>query len=199
MKYFNGFGAIVFLLVALASTAAANETYQIDPAHSSIGFHLGHMMGKVVGKFTKFEGKIGSDREHPQQSSVTVRIQIDSIDTGIAKRDTHLRSEEFFDVAKYPEITFKSRRVKQTGAQSGDILGDLTMHGVTKPITLHVKLVTPLKDSTGHSRWEVTADPIKRRDFGLMFSSTLEAVSMIGQDVTPAIEIEAVREDSSAQ
>ena len=194
MKYSNRFGAIVFVLAAMASTAAANETYKIDPAHSSIGFHLGHMMGKVVGKFTKFEGKIDIDREHPQQSSVTVRIQAGSIDTGIHKRDEHLCSVEFFDVAKYPEITFKSRSVKQTGAQSGDILGDLTMHGVTKPITLHVKLVTPLKDSTEHSRWEVTADAIKRRDFGLMFNPSLEAVSMIGQEVTPTINIEAIRE-----
>jgi len=122
----------------MVSTAAANETDKIDPAHSSIGFHLGHMLGKVVGKFTKFEGRIDIDREHPQQSSVTVRIQVGSSDTGIHKRDEHLRSVEFFDVAKYPEITFKSRSVKQTGAQSGDILGDLTMHGVTKPVTLAV-------------------------------------------------------------
>jgi polyisoprenoid-binding protein YceI len=193
MKYSNRFGAIVFVLAALASTAAANETYKIDPAHSSIGFHLGHMMGKVVGKFTKFDGKIDIDPEHPQQSSVTVRIQAGSIDTGIRKRDEHLRSVEFFDVAKYPEITFKSRSVKQTGAQSGDVLGDLTMHGVIKPITLHVKLVTPMKEE--HSRWEVTVDAIKRRDFGLMFSPSLEAVSMIGQEVMPKINIEAIREN----
>lgn len=191
MKSSNRIGAIVFAFAAMISTAAANETYQID-AHSSIGFHLGHMMGKVVGKFTKFDGKIDIDREHPPQSSVAVRIQVNSIDTGIAKRDAHLRSVEFFDVAKYPEITFKSRSVKQTGAQSGDILGDLTMHGVTKPITLHVKLVTPLPGE--RLRWEVTVDPIKRRDFGLMFSPGLEAVSMIGQEVTPKIQIEAVRE-----
>jgi polyisoprenoid-binding protein YceI len=192
MKFSNRLVAIVFALAAMVSTAAANETYKIDPTHSSIGFHLGHMMGKVVGKFAKFEGKIDIDREHPQQSSVTVRIQVSSIDTGIHKRDEHLRSVEFFDVAKYPEITFKSRSAKQTGAQSGDILGDLTMHGVTKPITLHVKLITPLGDE--HSRWEVTADPIKRRDFGLMFSPSLEAISMIGQEVVPKIDIEAVRE-----
>ena len=196
MKFQTRFGSVAVALAAMISTAAAaNETYKIDPAHSSIGFHLGHMMGKVVGKFTKFEGKIDIDRDHPQQSSVTVKIQAASIDTGIVKRDTHLRSEEFFNVAKYPEITFKSRSVKQTGPQSGDILGDLTMHGVTKPITLHVKLITPLKDEAAmqRSHWEVTSDPIKRRDFGLMFSSGLEAVSMIGQEVTPKIDIEAVR------
>jgi polyisoprenoid-binding protein YceI len=188
--------AVVTGLAATLSTAAANDAYRIDPARSSIVFRLSHMMGKVNGKFKKFEGKIDIDREHPQQSSVTVKIQVSSIDTGIAKRDAHLCSEEFFNAAKYPEITFKSRSVKQTGAQSGDILGDLTMHGVTRPVTLHVKLVTPLKGGAvmQNSRWEVTSDPIKRGEFGLMFSSGLEAVSMIGKQVTPKIEIEAVRE-----
>ena len=118
-----------------------------------------------------------------------------SIDSGIKKRDDHLRSAEFFNVTKYPEVTFKSRSVKQTGPQSGDILGDLTMHGVTKPITLHVKLVTPIRDeaSMQRSRWEVTTDPLKRRDFGLMFGNATEAVSGIGQEVALRIEIEAVR------
>ena len=83
--------------------------------------------------------------------------------------------------------------MKQTGSQSGDILGDLTMHGVTKPITLHVKLVTPLKGEGApqRSRWEVTTDPLKRRDFGLMFNRSAEAISGIGQDVSIQIEIEA--------
>lgn len=188
--------AVFAALAATLSTASANDAYRIDPARSSIGFQLSHMIGKVNGKFKKFEGKIDIDRAHPQQSSVTVKIQVNSIDTGIAKRDAHLCSEEFFNAAKYPEITFKSRSVKQTGPQSGDILGDLTMHGVSKPITLHVKLVTPLKDEAAmqRSHWEVTSEPIKRREFGLMFSSSLEAVSMIGQQVTARIDIEAVRE-----
>lgn len=183
-------------VAAALSTAAANDSYRIDPARSSIGFQLSHMMGKVNGKFKTFQARIDIDRENPQQSSVLAKIQVNSIDTGIAKRDAHLCSEEFFNAAKYPEIVFKSRSVKQTGPQSGDILGDLTMHGVTKPITLHVKLVTPLKDEAAmqRSHWAVTSEPMKRREFGLMFSSSLEAVSMIGQQVTAKIDIEAVRE-----
>jgi polyisoprenoid-binding protein YceI len=196
MKSFIRLSTIVAIVAGAISTAAANDTYKINPAHSNIGFRLSHMMGKVNGKFKTFEGKIDIDREHPQQSSVTVKIDASSIDTGIAKRDAHLRTEEFFDVAKYPQITFTSRSVKQTGPQSGDVIGDLTMHGVTKPITLHVKLITPLKDKTAmqRSRWEVTSDPIKRREFGLVFGAGVEAVSMIGQEVTPKIDIEAVRE-----
>ena len=194
MKFHIRFVIVLPFVAAMISTAAANEAFKIDPANSTIGFRLGHMLGKVNGKFTKFDGRIDLSREHPQQSSVTVRIQASSIDTGIAKRDAHLRSEEFFNVAKYPEITFKSRSVKQTDAQSGDVQGDLTMHGVSRPITLHVKLVTPLNESMQRSRWEVTSDPIKRGEFGLMFKPSLEAVSMIGKEVTPRIEIEALRE-----
>jgi polyisoprenoid-binding protein YceI len=186
---------LVAVLGAVIGSAVADESYKIDPAHSAIAFQLHHMLGTVNGKFHKFEGKIDIDREHPPQSSVTVKIQVSSIDTGIAKRDTHLRSEEFFNIVKYPEIVFKSRSVKQTGPQSGDILGDFTMHGVTKPMTLHVKLVAPPKGeiSAQRTRWEVTTEPIKRREFGLVFSPSAEAVSMIGQEITPRIDIEAVR------
>jgi len=101
---------------------------------------------------------------------------------------------EFFNVEKFPRITFKSRTVKRTGPQSGDILGDLTMHGVTKPITLHVKLVTPINE-TGRTRWSVTTEPITRRDFNLMFAPAAESVSGISQTVAIDIEVEAKRAD----
>ena len=179
-------------IAALTSTALANETYKFDQSHSTIGFTVHQFLGTTHGKFTKFEGKIDIDREHSQNSSVTARIDVRSIDTGIVKRDNHLRSPEFFNVEKYPEMTFKSRSVKQIGQQSGDILGDLTMHGVTKPITLHVKLLTPAND-TKQTRWAVTTEPLKRRDFNLMFSQSAETVSGISQTVAINIEIEASR------
>jgi polyisoprenoid-binding protein YceI len=149
-------------------------------------------LGTTHGKFTKFNGKIDVDREHPENSSVTAQIDVRSIDTRIKKRDDHLRSAEFFNVEKFPQMTFKSRSVKRTGAQSGDILGDLTMHGVTKPITLHVKLLTPLNE-TSRTRWAVTVDPINRRDFNLMFAPATETVSGISQTVAINIEIAAKR------
>lgn len=180
---------------AVLSTATANEVYKIDTAHSSISFKVHQYLAVTNGKFKKFSGTIDIDRDHPEKSSVVAKIDVRSIDTGIRKRDDHLRSAEFFNVGKFPEITFKSQSVKQTGQQSGDIVGDFTMHGVTKPITLHVKLLTPLRDeaSMQHSRWEVTTAPLKRRDFGLMFGSSTEAVSGIGQEVAINIEIEAVK------
>jgi polyisoprenoid-binding protein YceI len=184
---------IVAVLVAgLSPAILANETYRFDQSGSTIGFNVHQFLGTTRGKFTKFNGKIEIDRDHPENSSVTAQIDVRSIDTRIKKRDDHLRSAEFFNVEKYPQITFKSRSVKQTGAQSGDILGDLTMHGVTRTITLHVKLVTPL-NQTSQTRWAVTVDPIKRRDFNLMFAPATEAVSGISQTVAINIEIEAKR------
>ena len=133
------------------------------------------------------------DREHPEQSSVTATIQTASLDTAIAKRDEHLRSDEFFNVAKFPQMTFKSHRVKQTGSNAGEITGDLTMHGVTRPITLRIQLAggveSLMKNPT--SRWHVTTAPIKRSEFGLVFSKRAEAMSMIADEVSVEIEIEA--------
>jgi len=171
------------------------ETYKIDTGHSRIAFSLHQLVSTVRGDFHRFSGTIEVDREHPERSSVTARISVASIDTKIQKRDHHLLSPEFFDAAKFPEITFKSRSVKQTGENSGDILGDFTMHGVTKPITLHVKLATPARSGSlpERTRWTVTTDPINRKDFGLMFSSASESISGISNNVTPTIEIEAVK------
>jgi len=181
------------LLTALTSAALASESYRFDQPRSTIGLTVHQFIGTTHGKFTKFDGKIDIDREHPEKSSVTAKIDVRSIDTGIVKRDKHLRSPEFFDVAKFPEITFKSRNVRQTGQQSGDILGDLTMHGITKPITLHVKLLSPMSGDTKETRWAVTTGPLKRSDFKLMFSQGTEAISGISQTVAVNIEIEASR------
>ncbi|HST29870.1 MAG TPA: YceI family protein [Chthoniobacterales bacterium] len=184
--------AAAVLVTAFHSLVAANETYQFDQSRSTIGFSVHQFLGATHGKFNKFEGKIEIDREHPKNSSVTARIDVRSIDSGIVKRDNHLRSPEFFNVEKYPEITFKSRSVKQIGPQAGDIVGDLTMHGVTKPITLHVKLVSSPNDPN-QTRWSVTTDPLKRRDFNLMFAQAAETMSGISQTVAISIEIEATR------
>jgi polyisoprenoid-binding protein YceI len=180
------------LVGGLSSAVLANETYQFNPSGSTIGFSVHQFLGTTHGKFTKFNGKIDVNREHPENSSVAAQIDVRSIDTRIKKRDDHLRSAEFFNVEKFPQITFKSRSVRQAGSQSGDILGDLTMHGVTKPITLHVKLLTPLNE-TSRTRWAVTVDPITRRDFNLMFAPATETVSGISQTVAINIEIEAKR------
>lgn len=180
------------VILGVSSAASANETYKFDSSGSAIGFTVHQFLGTTHGKFTRFSGKIDVDREHPENSSVTAQIDVRSIDTQIKKRDDHLRGPEFFNAEKFPQITFKSRSVKRTGPQSGDILGDLTMHGVTRPITLHVKLLTPINE-TSRTRWAITTEPISRGDFNLMFASAAEAVSGISQTVAINIEIEAKR------
>jgi polyisoprenoid-binding protein YceI len=179
-------------VVGLSPVASATETYRFDASGSTIGFSVHQFLGTTHGKFTRFSGKIEIDREQMENSSVTAQIDVRSIDTRIKKRDDHLRSPEFFNVEKFPQMTFKSRSVKRTGPQSGDILGDLTMHGVTKPVTLHVKLLTPINE-TSQTRWSVTTEPIMRRDFNLMFAPAAESISGISQSVAINIEIEARR------
>jgi polyisoprenoid-binding protein YceI len=184
----------LFILLLPALSASA-ESYRIDTGHSQIAFTIHQFVSTVRGDFHRFSGTIEVNREHPEGSSVIARISVGSIDTKITKRDQHLLSSDFFDAGKFPEIIFKSRSVKQTGENSGDILGDFTMHGVTKPLTLHVKLATPKSGDSlpARTRWIVTTDPINRKDFGLTFGNATESVSGISNNVTAAIEIEAVQ------
>ena len=184
----------VALSLIFARSTQAGEIYKIDAAASAIEFQVKQFLGTVKGKFSQVSGTIDLDREHPARSNVAATIQVRSIDTAIVKRDEHLRSADFFNVAKYPEITFQSKRVRQTETDTGDIVGELAMHGVKKEITLHVKFLG-LKGAGAaqRSRWHVTPEPIKRSEFGLVFSQTAECVSMIGDTVTATIEIEAVK------
>ena len=181
------------LLCGSILTVHAEDTYKIDPVHSSISFKVRHFFSFVTGNFKKFEGTINVDTDHPEKSSVTATIDVASIDTKNDNRDQDLRSDHFFDVAKYPTITFKSKSVKQTGADSGDILGDLTMHGVTKEITLHVKFLGKGKGMQGKaiSGWQVTPDPIKRSEYGLNWSKMVEGTAAVGEEVTISIDVEA--------
>lgn len=187
---------LILTLIAL-TPASASEKYRIDARRSSIGFGIHQFLGLTKGKFTQFSGTIEIDRGHPELSTVAVTIAVKSIDTGIKKRDEHLRSHELFDAEKYPQITFRSRSVTRTGPQNGDILGDLTMHGISKPVTLHVQLITAdgAHELGNRTRWRVTTEPIRRRNFGLLFSSTAETISGIAQNVTPEIIIEAYRSE----
>lgn len=193
MKFSRLIFAVGLGLVVGGSAAEANEIFKFDQAHSTIAFKVRHMLGSAKGKFTKFSGTIEVDREHPEKSSVVATIQAASIDTANAKRDEHLRTADFFNVRQFPEITFKSRRVKQTGPNAGEITGDLTMHGVTRPITLNVQLPGDSESAAKNSttRWRVSTAPLKRSDFGIGKGASGEW--MIGNDVAVEIEIEAAR------
>ncbi len=186
-------GLVAAVLLGGALSASADETYKIDSVHSSITFKVRHFFSYVTGDFKKFEGTIHVDMDHPEKSSVSATIDVASIDSKNDKRDEDLRSPDFFEVAKYPTITFKSKSVKKTGAESGDIIGDLTMHGVTKEITLHAKFLGKGKGMGGKaiSGWQVTADPIKRADYGLNWSKAVEGTAVVGEEVTISIDVEA--------
>ncbi len=190
--------ALLFLLPLLAAPSLhvrAGETYQIDSARSIVSFSVHQFLGTTKGRFGEVVGRLEVDREHPENSTVAAQIKIKSLATGIRKRDDHLIGPEFFDVAKYPEIAFKSRRVRQTGPQSGEIEGDLTMHGVKRPVTLRVALITLAgqgeSPAVTRTRWAVTTAPLSRSAFHLAFSRTAEALSGISQEVKVDLEIEA--------
>jgi polyisoprenoid-binding protein YceI len=184
---------LAVLLGGSLLTVQAADTYKIDPVHSAISFKVRHFFSYVNGSFRKFEGTITVDPDHPEKSSVTATIDAASVDTKNDKRDEDLRSDHFFEVAKYPTITFKSKSVKQTGADSGDIVGDLTMHGVTKEITLHVKFLGKGKGMGGKpiSGWQVMPEPIKRSDYGLNWGKVVEGTEVVGEEVTISIDVEA--------
>src|SRR3981081_3490002 len=141
------------------SSAKALYTYAIDKVHSNLGFEVRHLFSKIPGKFTDFTGQIQYDEANPEQSSVEVKIDAKGITTSNDRRDADLKSPNFFDVAKYPQITFKSKSVKKTGDGKFDVTGDFTMHGVTKEVVLKVELLGKgpgPKEGTAVSGWAGT-------------------------------------------
>ena len=141
--------AVLAAAVALASPALAAETYNFDRAHTAVGFQVRHIFTNVSGRFTDFAGTIQVDRARPESSSVEFTIQATSIDTSEPRRDQHLRSADFFDVANHPTISFKSTSLKANGKDAWLVTGDLTLRGVTKQVTLPVTLLGEGKDPYG--------------------------------------------------
>ena len=177
-------------LASLGSASAAVETYTIDPVHSSVGFTIRHVIGKVSGSFTEFNGTVVVDRANLENSTVSATIAATSVSTANEKRDTHLRSPDFFDVAKFPTLTFKSTSWKKTGDASFDVAGDLTIKGVTKSVVLKVTSSGFAIGMMGKpiSAWEGTI-VLNRRDFGVNGPAMLGHA--VGDEVTVTLEIEA--------
>lgn len=182
---------VALALGLIASSRAAVETYEIDPVHSSVGFGIRHLVGKVGGNFTKFSGSLKIDRDNLEASSAVASIDANSINTSNEKRDTHLRSPDFFDVAKFATIEFKSTGWKKTGENAFDVSGNLTIHGVTKPVVLKTTLLgfgPGMQPGTQVSGWEASTT-INRRDFGVDGPAMLGRA--VGDEVTIAISVEA--------
>ena len=191
--------AVALAAMLAASPAFGADTFVIDKGHSEIGFQIRHMVTKVRGRFTDFEGRIQVDRGKPQASSVELTIQATSIDTANENRDKDLRSADFFDVEKFPTITFKSTRMTPKGKDAYDVTGNLTMRGVTKEITLPVSFLGFMKDPRGTERAGFeTAITLNRKDFGITWNRTLDAGGvLLGDEVWVSINLE-VRQEASA-
>jgi len=186
------------LAVALSPAVRAAdpaEVYQIDPVHSAVSFKIRHLVSHVEGQFKDFSGTITADPAHPESASVVFAIKAASIDTRVEQRDKHLRSGDFFDVDKFPDITFKSTKIVPAGADKYDVTGSFTMHGVTKEITIPVSFMGLIKDPWGNQRAGFSiALTLNRRDYGIVWNKVLDqGGTMLGDDVAVSIELEAVK------
>lgn len=178
------------------TTAATTptRTFIIDKAHSEATFQVRHLITKVRGRFSDFEGSIGFNEAHPDQSSASFVIKAGSIDTNEPDRDNHLRSNDFFAVDQHPAITFKSHSVKPIGPSRFDVTGDLTIRGITKVVTLPVSYMGTATDPWGKQRAGFETEVVlNRKDFGLNWNAALEAGGfLVGDEVRTNLSIQAV-------
>lgn len=182
---------ILFNLIALPAFSAE---YSIDPDHSMLDFQVRHLLSKVSGRFKDFEGNFSFDERKPDFAKVKVTAKAASIDTSNEKRDTHLRSADFFDVEKFPALSFEGKKLTATGDKKFKFEGNLTIHGVTKLVTFDIDYLGADKDPAGKVRAGFTATTkINRKDYGLMWNKTLESGNLfVGDEVTITTDIEAV-------
>lgn len=192
------FIASVSTIIALALPVIASaSTWNIDPEHSNVGFKVRHLMvSNVRGSFEKHSGTVDIDDKDITKSKVEVTIDTSSINTSVQKRDDHLRSPDFFDVAKYPTMTFVSKKVAKAGKDKLKVTGDLTLHGVTRQVVLDVEGPSKeSKDPWGNIRRGATASTkINRKDFGLNWNKALETGGVVvGDEVNITLEIEMIK------
>lgn len=186
-------GMIMAGLIGLAGIAKA-EVYQVDPAHSTVGFAVKHMaISTVHGTFTNFSGTIEYDAQKPEASKAKGTVQVASVNTQVEARDKHLRSPDFFDAEKFPEIKYETVSARKDG-EEWVVKGLFTMHGVTKEIELRGTLAGPVKDPWGKTRIGISAaTTINRKDYGLLWSQKMDNGSLIvGELVKVELQIEAV-------
>jgi len=188
-------------LAALVALPAAASTWEVDPAHTESSFTVKHMMlSNVRGQFGKTTGTVQQDDKDITRSTAQITIDTQTIDTRVAQRDAHLKSPDFFDAEKFPTITFKSTKITKGEGNTLKVTGDLTLHGVTRPVTLDVEY-SPETLAGGKTRRALSATgKINRKDFGLTWNRTIEAGGvMVGEDVTLHVEMELVKKDDASK
>lgn len=184
--------AVLAAAMAVGSPALAAETYEIDKAHSTVGFQVRHIFTMVGGSFQDFSGTVRIDRARPEASSVEFTIEAASIFTNEPKRDEHLKSPDFFDTAKHPTISFKSTAVKPAGGSSYEVTGDLTMRGVTRQVRPPVTFLGEAKDPWGNEKvgFEL-ATVLNRKDFGINWNKALDQGGvLVGDEVKVQISVQ---------
>jgi polyisoprenoid-binding protein YceI len=188
---------LAMLLAAAPALALAGEaTWNIDASHSTTAFTVRHLVISTVrGEFTKTSGTVKLDDADATRSSVEATIDAATISTREPKRDDHLRSPDFLDTAKYPTITFRSTKVQKAGKDKLAVAGDLTLHGVTKPVVLEVTTSPEVKGMMGETRRAFSASTkLSRKDFGVAFNKAVEAGPVVGDEITVLLDLEVVKE-----
>ncbi|WP_306597720.1 YceI family protein [Geothrix sp. 21YS21S-2] len=186
------------LLLASPDPAFARDLYRIDPTHSQVGFRVRHLVTRVPGEFRVFEGTLEVDGQDLSRSSVAVTIQAASVDTRLEARDNHLRSADFFDAERHPLITFRSTRVVDRGQGRLEVTGDLTIKGITRPVTLAAMSLgavrTPFKDT--RAGFEGTVK-VNRKDFGMNWNLPLDlGGTVLGEEVEISLAVEAIKQEA---
>ena len=184
----------ILLAVFFTASPAFAATYQIDPDHSTVNFKIRHLLSNVRGSFDQFEGKFDYEPGKPESWSAEATIQAASINTNVKQRDDHLRSGDFFEVAKYPTLTFKSEKVTDATETTAKLHGVLSLHGVEKPVVLDLEIHGVANDLWGNTRAGFTATTkINRKDFGLAWNQALEKGQLlVGEDVEITLEVEGL-------
>ena len=174
-------------------TATATRTLEIDRSHSEVAFQVRHLLSKVRGRFSDFNGTVTFDDANPQNSRVDVTIQARSIDTAEGDRDKHLRSADFFDVDNYPTLTFASTSVTPRGGNVYDVAGSLTIHGITRSVVLPASFLGTAQDPWGNTKFVFEAElSLNRKDFGLNWNAALETGGfLVGDEVRVFLSIQA--------
>jgi len=191
--------AIAAFAAVAAPVRAAEETFIFDKAHSSLAFRIRHVVTKVNGRFKDFDGTIWIDRQNPAASRVELTIRAASIDTGNENRDQDLRSANFFEVEKFPTITFKSTKVEPKGGDAFVVTGDLAMHGVTKSIQIPVTSGGFGKMGKTEKAGFSIGFPLNRKDYGITWNRALDqGGTLLGDDVEILIEVEANKKEAEA-
>ena len=186
--------AILFFSFTSAALAAnVNTDWVVDPTHSSVGFSVRHLVSRVTGNFSDFEGDFHFDPKKMTEAKGQFKVKVDSINTSVEKRDKHLKSEDFFDADKFADMTFVVKKLSAAGKNKYKMSGDLTLHGVTKPVTFEVEHLGTAKGMMGEDRAGfVATTKLNRNDFGMVWNKNLDTGGLVlGDDVTVNLNIEA--------